>query len=132
MAELAAGPGALIDSAGRVQVPHWRLGLRDHLIALGSRARKPKAETLVKLAEVYASAPARNTTCLREAGSLCQGIGRCPMTEPRCHDSAEGPTKSVDRTISDAAAFLFALVILVYAASGPLGEFRQVVHRDHE
>ena len=45
------------------------------------------------------------------------------MTESRNPDSAVTPAKSLDRTIADAAAFLFTVIILIYAASGPLGEF---------
>lgn len=45
------------------------------------------------------------------------------MTNTQNPDSATVPTKSPDRAVADAAAFLFTVIILVYAASGPLGEF---------
>ena len=45
------------------------------------------------------------------------------MTGSRNPEPAAPPAKSLDRTIADAAAFLFTLIILIYAASGPLGEF---------
>ncbi len=46
-----------------------------------------------------------------------------PVTDPRIPEPAAPPGKSLDRTMADAAAFLFTLIILIYAASGPFGEF---------
>ena len=112
MAELAGGVDALKRAAEEASDLQWTLELCDHLIALDEPAEALKARD---------HAGTRRSRDQRDRAEHVP-VGSAPAREGRMNDAAPTEEPTPEKRLADLLAFAFVVVIIVYAASGPLSE----------